>query len=105
MLVLFMAMGSVSAMDLNNTGDSTYLLNHDVSFSQDLIVSNDSILNRNINDNEFSFGDVQEGMKQTFLSGNDTELYFRNGTAFKVILSDSEGQPLANQHNFHDKRK
>ena len=98
MLVLFMAMGLVSAMDLNNTGDSTYLLNHDVSFSQDLIVSNDSILNRNINDNEFSFGDVQEGMKQTFLSGNDTELYFRNGTAFKVILSDSGGQPLANQN-------
>lgn len=35
--------------------------------------------------------------KSTVLTGNDTELYYKNGTAYKVVLSDSEGSLLANQ--------
>lgn len=81
-LFVFLFLGSVSAEDLNDTDN--------IAVPYDLEVSNvpqicpcDDIL--------------QDDVEETFLYGNNTELYYRNGTSFKVLLSDDEGYSLANQ--------
>lgn len=92
-LILFLAIGSISAADLNNTSD--YLNNNIVISSQNTDVLSDSISEINSQDNEnYSFN---ETMKQSILAGNDVELYYKSGTSFKVVLSDGEGYSLANQ--------
>lgn len=106
--MIFLMIGSVSAMDLNVTTDDSNLLNENnkiVFSSQNLEVSsNDSISETNSHDDylltsQYISDDlIQDNEKiSTSLTGNDTELYFKNGTAYKVLLSDSEGKLLANQ--------
>lgn len=101
-------MGSVSAIDLKNASDETNL-DDDVPYSPDLEVYSDYILEISSFDdaNDCSFNEygeldgedvLQDAVKQTFLFGNDTELYYRNGTVFKVVLSDDDGSLLANQN-------
>lgn len=97
-LMLFLIIGAVSAMDSSYSNENT----EDISvISQELGDSIDSSFETDLNDNEFlglDFDDnLQKDMKQSTLSGNDTELYYKNGTSFKVLLSDVEGSPLANQ--------
>lgn len=99
-LILFFVIGSVSAMDLNSTVEDT---NDDV-FSKDLKVSDDSISNISSHDDKESYSSndnellgFSDGLKQTHISANDMELYYKNGTPFKVVLSDDEGSLLANQ--------
>jgi hypothetical protein len=115
----FLMIGSVSAIDSNVTVDDSNLLNENnkVVFSlHNLEVSsNDSISETTSHDdnlnNYSSYGDdglltsqyisddklLADDIKSTSLAGNDTELYFKNGTAYKVVLSDSEGTLLTNQ--------
>ena len=85
-LILFLFIGSVSALDLNNASEDNALFS-----SQDLEVNDGSIAISSpseINDSN---------LKQSFLSANDVELYYKNGTSFKAVLSDDEGSLLANQ--------
>lgn len=119
-------MGSVSAVDSDNASDDSNLLgeNNNIVFStQDIDVSsNDSISETNsvnsrddnLNDNPYDINEnkdnailgsqyfsediLQDGeVKSTSLLGNDTELYFRNGTPYIVILVDEDGTLLVNQ--------
>jgi hypothetical protein len=104
-LILFLIMGSVSAIDSGNTGEDA---NNTVLFSQNFEIPSDSILEMN-SPNYFSSVDnngllgfcsddiLQNNVKQSVLSGKDIELYYKNGTTFKVVLSDSEGSLLTNQ--------
>ncbi|MCR5026278.1 MAG: transglutaminase [Methanobrevibacter sp.] len=125
--VLFLLIGSVSAVDSNNVTDNSNLLkeNNVVFSTPNMVSSNDSISqtnlansrddnlnnyysgapvgsssqNNNVLESQYSSKDgiqVSE-VKPTSLVGNDTELYFKNGTSFKVILSDNEGNSLPNQ--------
>lgn len=106
-LILFFLMGSVSALDLNNASDCTNSLNDDkiVISSQNLEVSaNDSVLEDISQDDEgffqsqYGHDDILEnGTILTSMDANDTELYFNSGDSFKIILSDVNGNPLANQ--------
>lgn len=84
-----MVMGSVSAIDLDN--DCGNADNGAVLPSQDLEVPKDSALEISPQDS----GD--NGLKESVLSGNDTQLYYKNGDSFKVVLSDKDGFSLANQ--------
>ena len=113
---VFLMIGSVSAIDSNVTIDDSNLLNENnkIVFSlQNLEVSSDdSIPETPSHDDNYS-SDEDEGLftsqyisddellvndaQSTSLAGNDTELYFKNGTAYKVVLSDSEGTLLTNQ--------
>ena len=113
---VFLMIGSVSAIDSNVTIDDSNLLNENnkIVFSlQNLEVSSDdSIPETPSHDDNYS-SDEDEGLftsqyisddellvndaQSTSLAGNDTELYFKNGTAYEVVLSDSEGTLLANQ--------
>ena len=117
--MIFLIMGSVSAMDSNITSDDTSLLNENnkiVFSSQSLEVSSYDSISENVShdDNITITSSSEEGglltsqyisddilgansKIVTSLIGNDTELYFKNGTAFKVELSDSKGSLLANQ--------
>ncbi len=116
--MVFLLMGSVSAIDYNITADDTSLLNENnkiVFSSQSLEVSSyDSISETRSHDDNITITSSEEGelltsqyisddntvvasKMATSLIGNDTELYFKNGTAFKVELSDSDGSLLANQ--------
>lgn len=81
-LILFIGISSVSASNMTDSG----LLNDNFSQDEDISISNAS-----------SYGDVSNSVKQTALFGNDTQLYYKDGTAFNVILSDGEGKLLANQ--------
>ena len=99
-LILFFVMGSVSALDLNSTVEDT---NDDV-FSNDLEVSEDSISNISSHDDKKSYSSndtellgFSDGVKRTHISANDMELYYGNGSPFKVVLSDDEGSLLANK--------
>ena len=86
-MILFLVMGAVSAVDSSDACEDA----NDIAISpQDLDITGDSDI-ANSNDN------IQNDMKPSVLSGNDTELYYRNGSSFKVRLSDGEGSPLANQ--------
>ena len=108
-LMLFLVIGSVSAMDLKNASDETNLLDDNVPYSQDLENYSEDILEISSCDDgedvsfngygELDGSDVlQDIVRQTFLSGNDTELYYRNGTVFKVVLYDDDGSLLVNQN-------
>ena len=107
---------SVSAIDSNVTTDDSNLLNDNNKIVQNLEVSSyDSISENTSHDDNINnyLSNEDKGLlasqyvsddvfqadlsKVTSLVGNDTELYFKNGTAFKVLLSDSKGFPLANQ--------
>ncbi len=77
--ILFLLIGSASAAEINGT-------------AEDIDVYDNFIMEMDSQDNT-----LQEGVIQTVLSGNDTELYYKDGTALKVVLSDSEGSFLANQ--------
>ena len=109
--------GSVSAMDSNVTVDDSNLLNENNKIVQNLEVSSyDSISENTSHDDNLKsyFSNEDEGLltsqyvsddilnvndtKSTSLAGNDTELYFKNGTAFKVVLTDGDGSLLANQN-------
>ena len=84
-LILFLVIGSVSALDLNNASEDNAV------FYQDLEVNDGSMplsSSSEINDSN---------IKQSVLSANDVELYYKNGTSFKAVLSDDEGSLLANQ--------
>ncbi len=100
-MVLFLIVGTASAVDLNNTDDDTNLLNDNiVIFSENFEVSGpDSILGVNYSsDDELLGAELSEdSVKQTVLSGNDTQLYYNDGTAFKVVLSDNDGNLLSNK--------
>ena len=105
-------MGSVSAMDLNVTNNNSNLLNDNNNLE---VSSYDSISETTSHEDNITIASSsQEGglltaqyisddivrandVQATSLTGNDTELYFKNGTAFKVELSDSNGSSLANQ--------
>jgi hypothetical protein len=97
--------GSVSAMDLNNASENKNL---DVSSYYSISETN----SHDDNVNYYSSGEdidllkdqyisddilKDNSTKSTVLTGNDTELYYKNGTSYKVVLSDSEGSSLANQ--------
>ena len=94
-LILFLVIGSVSAANLKNTGDDSNLAdnNESVLSSQNLDVSNNHISEISSHeDNEFNSDDIlQNSIKKSVLAGNNTKLYYKNGTAFKVVLSDEEG--------------
>ena len=92
-LILFFVIGSVSATDLNNTDNYT---NDNLISSHNSEVSSDSISEPNSYDDEnYSFN---ETLKQSVLAGSDTELYYKNGSSFKVVLSGDEGSLLLNQN-------
>ena len=108
----FLMIGSVSAMDLNVTNNNSNLLNENNNLE---VSSYDSISETTSHEDNITIASSsQEGglltaqyisddvvrandVQATSLTGNDTELYFKNGTAFKVELSDSNGSLLANQ--------
>ena len=85
-LILFLVVGSVSALDLNNASED-----NDVISSKDLEIYDDSILISSTGENN------DFNVKQSVLSTNDIELYYKNGTSFKAVLSDDEGSFLSNQ--------
>ena len=118
--MIFMMISSVSAIDSNVTTDDSNLLNENnkiVFSSQNLEVSSyDSISENTSHDDNLKsyFSNEDKGLltsqyvsddilnvndtKSTSLAGNDTELYFKNGTAYKVVLTDSDGSLLSNQN-------
>ncbi len=98
-LMLFIIIGSASATDLNNACDDTNLLNSNVTiFSENLDVSSsDSIGEVNSNYGGENYSSNDEDIKQSVLSGNDTQLYYNDGTTFKVVLSDKDGNLLSNK--------
>ena len=118
-LVILLSIGPICAMDSNIINDDSNLLseNNKVIFSsQNLEVSSYDSISETIShdDNVKNHSSVKDyglltsqyisddiiqanDTKTTTLAGNDTELYFKNGTAFKVVLSDSEGSLLGNQ--------
>ena len=100
-LILFLVIGSVSATDLNSSDNSDSITNNEIVLSsQNSDITSDSINEISSHENNKLFGsnDIRQGsVKQSVLAGNDTELYYKNGTLFKVVLSDREGSLLANQ--------
>ncbi len=117
--MIFMMISSVSAIDSNVTTDDSNLLNENnkIVFSQNLEVSSyDSISENTSHDDNLKsyFSNEDMGLltsqyvsddilnvneiKATSLAGNDTELYFKNGTAYKVVLTDSDGSLLSNEN-------
>ena len=118
--MVFVMISSVSAIDSNVTADDTNLLNENnkiVFSSQNLEVSSYASISENTSHDDnlksyFSNEDMGlltsqyvsedilnvNDIKTTSLTGNDTELYFKNGTAYKVVLKDSDGSLLANQN-------
>ena len=124
--LLFLLIGSVSAIDSDNANNDSNVLgeNNNIIFStQDIDVSsNDSISETNSRDDNliscpsdistdsedddntifgsqyFSEDMLQvDEIKSTTLVGNDIELYFRNGTSYKVVLQDCDGNSLSGQ--------
>ena len=105
---IFLMLGSVSAIDYNVTVDDSNLLNeyNKIDVSSNLEVSsNDSISetishdDNNLLTSQYISDDLirANDTVSTSLTGDDTELYFKNGTAYNVALSDGEGKLLANQ--------
>ncbi|WP_407414516.1 transglutaminase family protein [Methanobrevibacter sp.] len=110
--MIFLIMGSVSAMDSNVTNNNSNLLNENNNLE---VSSYDSISETTSHEDNITMTSSSEecglltaqyisddivranDVQATSLTGNDTELYFKNGTAFKVALSDSNGLLLANQ--------
>ena len=125
--VLFLLIGSVSAVDSSNVTDGSNIIkeNNVVFSTPNTVSSNDSISqtnlansrddnlnnyysgspvgsssqNNNVLESQYSSKDgIQlSEVNPTSLVGNDTELYFKNGTSFKVFLSDNGGNPLSGQ--------
>ena len=109
--------GSISQGNSYNADyqDSEQLAFGDVSYSQDGIQddsndvdsqNNDIVDNLTYEDDDLvssqyvSNSDVisaQSDLLNTSLSGNDTSLYYKNGTSYKVVLVDNEGNVLANK--------
>ena len=98
-LLLFIIVGSVSAIDLNNANNDINLLNNNATiFSENLDVSGpDSIGEVNSNNGGENYSSNDGDIKQSVLSGNDTQSYYNDGTAFKVVLSDKDGNLLSNK--------
>ena len=96
--LLFLSLGSVSATNVDNAiEDSNSLQGSNLEVS-----SLDSVLETNSRGDNFESQILTEDVvntekNSTTLIGNDTELYYKNGTAYRVELLDSEGDPLANQ--------
>ena len=86
---------SISETNLVNSRDDN-LNNYP---SEVIALSSDADDEDNILESQyFSEDSIQAStVKSTLLVGNDTELYFKNGTAYQVNLADDEGNPLANQ--------
>lgn len=106
--ILFMFLGSVSAVDLDSTIDDANLLgeNNKVVFSSQILdVSSDDSISETISHDDEGFLQSQyisddilaNGTVATSLVGNDSEFYFNSGNSFKVSLSDVNGTPLTNQ--------
>ena len=106
--ILVLSLGSVSAVDVNTTMDDANLLNENnkiVFSSQILDVSSDDSISESISHEDKGFLQSQYVSEDvpdnetiaTSLLGNDTELYFNSGSSFKVVLSDVNGTPLANE--------
>ena len=96
---IFLMLGSVSAIDYNVTVDDSNLLNeyNKIDVSSNLEVSsNDSISetishdDNNLLTSQYISDDLirANDTVSTSLTGDDTELYFKNGTAYNVVLSD-----------------
>ncbi|WP_407433011.1 transglutaminase domain-containing protein [Methanobrevibacter sp.] len=98
-MLLFIIVGSVSAIDLNNANNDINLLNNNATiFSENLDVSGpDSIGEVNSNNGGENYSSNDGDIKQSVLSGNDTQSYYNDGTAFKVVLSDKDGNLLSNK--------
>ena len=104
-LILFITVGSASAVNLDNVNEDTH--SNMTIFSENFEVSShDSILDANSHcsgENCSSYGELlgldfsENSIKQTVLSGNDTQLYYKDGSAFKVALSDNDGNLLSNK--------
>ena len=58
--------------------------------------NNDVIGSQQISNNDV-ISEPQSSVSNTVLSGNDTTLYFKNGTTYDVKLTDITGKALANQ--------
>jgi len=127
MLFMISSVSAVDLNNASDNSNLLQYDNNKVVFSsQNLDVSsNDSISdtkfvnsrNDNLNDypfdtlinNNLGSGDIlglqyiseniiqDNGTNETILVGNDTEMYFKNGTSYKVLLTDNNGSPLSNQ--------
>ncbi|MDO5849133.1 MAG: transglutaminase domain-containing protein [Methanobrevibacter sp.] len=94
---------AVSAMD-NNDLNSTEFISHDTNAIDLVSVSDTSDVNNenngdvalNANDNAKS-SSSQERNRTVTLSAPDLDKYYKNGTDFEAILTDSEGNPIENQ--------
>ena len=80
--LLFFAVGSVSAIDLSNSSDDSISEHIFQDFMQSKDVPEDILAN---------------GTAATALAGNDTELYYKDGTSFRVLLCDVNGTALPDQ--------
>lgn len=80
--ILFFLIGSVCA------ADDSLLINESTVFDDSMPIESP------YGDNNYSSDEI---IKESVLSENDTEMYYKNGTSFKVVLSDGEGSILANQ--------
>ncbi len=115
-LAVLLSMAPIFAMDYDITTDDSNLLNENnkvVFSSQSLEVSSYGSISETISHDDNYSSEENDGflqsqylsddiiradeVKDTSLVGNDTELYFKNGTSFKVVLSDSDGSLLVNQ--------
>ena len=95
--------GSISEDYSYNNYD---IFNSNISYSNSGVIESKGI-NHNYKDidviesqqnfNENIISDSQSSVLNTTLVGNDTTLYYQNGTSFRVILSDITGKPLVNQ--------
>lgn len=98
---LFLIMGSVSASNLDDSfeeSDSVYNSNLENPASDS--ISQTICSDYNSNSHSYSENILGDERNSTTLSGNDTELYCRNGTYYSVELLDDTGSPLNNQSIF-----
>ena len=78
-LILFIAVGSASAADLNDVCDD---------YASEAVFQEIQSFDEGISDN---------GTVPTRLAGNDSEMYFASGDSFKVSLADVNGTALSNE--------
>ncbi len=95
---LFLIIGSVSAVDLNDTIENSNSL-HDYDLELSSFDSLSETNSRDDNSGSQLLADdvVSDEKNSTTLAGNDTEMYYKNGTAYRVELRDDAGTPLSNQ--------
>ena len=94
--------GSISKSDsynVNYQNDEIANDNNDVVSIQDNVsYGNNNIINSQYNVSDSGIISAQKtSVSNTSLSGNDTSLYYKNGTSYKVVLVDNEGNVLANK--------